>query len=44
MRQFSVAVCAAFAVVSLVLVAHAQGPAASSAGRAGGRTTMPRTP
>ena len=45
MRQFSVAGCAAFAVVSLVLVAHAQGPAASSAGRAGGRAYhAPRTP
>ena len=45
MRQFRVAVCAAFAVVSLVLVAHAQGPAASSAGRAGARTYhVPRTP
>ena len=45
MRQLSVAVCAVFAVVSLVFVAHAQGPAASSAGRAGGRTYhVPRTP
>ncbi|MEP7306614.1 MAG: hypothetical protein ABJA98_13940 [Acidobacteriota bacterium] len=45
MRQSSVAVCATFAVVSLVVVAHAQGPAASSAGRAGGRTYhVPRTP
>jgi hypothetical protein len=45
MRQFSVALCAAFAVVSLVLVAHAQGPSASSTGRAAGRTYhAPRTP
>ena len=38
MRQFSAVVCAAFAVVSGVLVAHAQGPAASSAGRGRGET------
>lgn len=45
MRQFSVAVCAAFAVAGFVLVAHAQGPAASSAGRAGRQTYhVPRTP
>ena len=45
MRQCHVAVCAAFAIVSLVLVAHAQGPAASSAGRAGRQTYhVPRTP
>jgi hypothetical protein len=45
MRQFSVTVCAGFAFVSLVLVAHAQGPAASSAGRAGRQTyRVPRTP
>jgi hypothetical protein len=45
MRQFSVTVCAGFAFVSLVLVAHAQGPAASSAGRAGRPTYhVPRTP
>jgi hypothetical protein len=45
MRQFSAVVCAAFAVVSLVLAAHAQGPAAPSAGRAGGQTYhAPRTP
>ena len=45
MRQFSATVCAAFALVSLVLVAHAQGPAASSAGRAGRQTYhVPRTP
>ncbi|MEO8255875.1 MAG: hypothetical protein ABI868_00880 [Acidobacteriota bacterium] len=45
MRQCYVAVCAAFAIVSLVLVAHAQGPAVSSAGRAGRRTyQVPRTP
>ena len=43
MRQFSATVCAAFALVSLV--AHAQGPAASSAGRAGRQTyNVPRTP
>jgi hypothetical protein len=45
MRQFSAVVCAAFAVVSLVVVAHAQEPAASSAGRARGQTYhVPRTP
>ena len=45
MRQWSVAVCAAFAVVGFVLVAHAQGPAASSAGRAGRQAYhVPRTP
>ncbi len=45
MRQCSVAVCAAFAVVGCVLVAHAQGPAASSTGRAGRQAYhVPRTP
>ena len=45
MRPFSAAVRAAFAVVSLVLVAHAQGPAASSVGRGRGQTYhVPRTP
>ncbi len=45
MRQFSATVCAAFALVSLVLVAHAQGPAASSAGPASRQTyRVPRTP
>jgi hypothetical protein len=45
MRQFSATVCAAFALVSLALVARAQGPAASSAGRASRQTYhVPRTP
>ena len=45
MRQFSATVCAAFALVSLFLVAHAQGPAASSAGRASRQSYhVPRTP
>jgi hypothetical protein len=45
MRQFSATVCAAFALVSLALVAHAQEPAASSTGRASRQSYhVPRTP
>jgi hypothetical protein len=45
MRQFSATVCAAFAFVSLALVAHAQEPAASSTGRASRQSYhVPRTP
>jgi hypothetical protein len=45
MRQFNATVSAAFALVSLILVAHAQGPATPSTGRASRQTYhMPRTP
>jgi hypothetical protein len=45
MRQFSATVSAAFALVSLSLVAHAQEPAASSTGRASRQSYhVPRTP
>jgi hypothetical protein len=45
MRQISAAALAAFAIVSLVYVANAQGPAASSAARATGPNyRVPRTP
>ena len=46
MRKFNAAMCAAFALISLAFVAHAQGPAASSsAGRASRPTYhVPRTP
>jgi hypothetical protein len=44
MRQISAAALAAFAVVSFVLAAHAQGPSAASAGRASGQSyRVPRT-
>ncbi len=45
MRQFSATVSAAFALVCLVLVAHAQGPASPPAGRSSRQTYhAPRTP
>jgi hypothetical protein len=45
MRQFNATVSAAFALVSLIFVAHAQGPATPSTGRASRQTYhMPRTP
>jgi len=45
MRQFSVTMGAAFALVSLTIIAHAQGPAAASTGRASRQGYhVPRTP